>query len=392
MKSKIITVAMLFFLLASIVTIAIRVQPVFAATTVGFNPPTTVKQNPPDSFFDVYLEVTDVSGLFGFDFMITWDNSIITYNSEDHVAYLNAIWGTGEDVTWTVVNATGGAGWFRYVALSLGTEFTTTGTQTLLKLRFNIVAPTTNSMKETSLAFAIHKLSNKIYQELTHTANNGIVQISGKTPTLSLIPTTRTCRKLDEEFDVVVSVSDALSVTSLTFDIQYNAALLDCVSVTWNVWGPGTEDHSVDGMVTGSASGSAQDGTQTLLTIRFKAAFFHIWKDQLTIVPLWQNILTGFIYIQSATLDYPSPQPVLTYTREAPDNTINVGADVTYTWSPIQGDVDLDGTVDIFDVRDVSIWYDQDNATYNLTGASNLIDIFDLVVIANNFGFTYTPP
>jgi hypothetical protein len=163
------------------------------------------------------------------------------------------------------------------------------------------------------------------------------------------------------------------------------------VSVTWGVWGSGTKIHSVDGTVTGSTSGPAKDGPQTLLTIRLNATYFHIWKDELTVVPTWQNDLTGKIYIQSATLDYPSAQPDLTYIRSGSDNKINVGTDVTYTWSPIQGDVGLDGDVDIFDVRDVAMWYDQDNATYNLTGASNYVDIFDLVVVANNFGFTYAP-
>jgi hypothetical protein len=392
LKSKIIAVAMLFFLLAGFITIAIRVPSAFAANTVlGFDPPTTEKQKPPDSFFDVYLEVTDVENLFGFDIKITWDSTLITGNTAEYATYLGAMWGLIPDTDYAVVTAEYGVGYYRYVALSLDLEFTTTGTQTLLKLNFGIIDPLTNSMNETALHFDVHKLSTKSYQEIIHTANDGIVQIWGKTPTLNLNPTSKTCRKLDEVFDIAVNVSDALSVTSLTFDIRYDSLLLDCVSVTWGVWGPGTEDHSVDGTVTGSASGAAQDGTKTLLTIRFKAAYFHIWKDQLTIVPPWQNIQTGLIYIQSATLDYPSAQPDLTYTRSGSDNKINVGADVTYTWSPIQGDVDLDGTVDIFDVRDVGMWYDQDNATYNLTGASNLIDIFDLVVVANNFGFTYTP-
>jgi len=392
LKSKIIAVAMLFFLLAGFITIAIHVPSVSAADPIlSFNPPTTVKQKPPDSFFDVYLEITDSYRLFGFDIKITWDNSLITYNNGTLEEYLNTIWGPGgSGFDWEIVKAEGGAGYFRYIALSLRDEFNGTGAQNLLKLRLDIVEPSTNSMKETSLHFEIHSLSNKNYQAIVHTANDGTVEIWGKKPTLNLSPTAKTCRKLGEEFDITVSISDALSVTSLTFDMRYDSLLLDCVSVTWNVWGPGTEDHSVDGTVTGSASGSAQDGTQTLLTIRFKAAYSHIWKDQATIVPPWQNIWTGTIYIQSATLDYPSPQPNLTYTRGG-STEINVGADVTYTWSPIQGDVDLDGDVDIFDLRYVSAYYDQFNDALNLTGGTGLIDIFDLVVVANKFGTEYHP-
>ena len=394
MKSNIITAAMLFFLLAGFITIAIHIPSVSAADPVlSFNPPTTVKQRPPDaSFFDVFLEITDSNRLFGFDINITWDNSLITYNNGTVEEYLNTIWGPGgSGFDWELVRAEGGPGYFRYIALSLDDEFSGTGAQALLKLRFDIVDPSTNSMKETSLHFDIHSLSNKDYQAIVHTANDGTVQIWGKTPTLNLSPTAKTCRKLGEEFDITVDISDALSVTSLSFNITYNATLLDFVSVTWGVWLSGTEDHSVDGTVTGSTSGGAQDGTKTLLTIRFKAAYSHMWKDQLTIVPLWQNVWTGTIYIESATLDYPSPQPDLTYTKGGGSNKINVGPDVLYTWSPIQGDVDLDGDVDLFDLRTVSTFYDLVNDTWNLTGGTGLIDIFDLVVIANNYGFTYTP-
>jgi hypothetical protein len=69
---------------------------------------------------------------------------------------------------------------------------------------------------------------------------------------------------------------------------------------------------------------------------------------------------------------------------------IDVGPDVTYTFSPIRGDIDNSGTVDIFDLRTVAAYYDQENATYNLTGDA-VIDIYDLVVVASNIGYTYTP-
>jgi hypothetical protein len=383
---------MLFCLALGAITIALHTPSVYAATTLGFDTQPFIKQAPvPDSFFDVYLNVSDVSGLFGFDVKITWDNSLITYKSEVHTEYLNAIWGPlGDGFDWSLVTAAGSAGSFRYVALSLGDEFSTTGTQILLKLSFDIVNPTTNSMKETPLTFEIHKLSDKQYQEIANTANDGTVQIWGKTPTLTLIPTKTTCHILGETFDVAVSVSNALSVTSLTFDIRYDPTLLDFVSITWNSeWGPGAEDHSVDGTVTGSTSGAAKDNTQTLLTIRLEAAYDYIWRDRNTIPG--SNDLTGIIYIETATLGYPSP-PSLGYSRSGTGNKITVGSDVTYHWVPIQGDVLLDGEVDLFDLVHVANLYDQDSAEHNLTGyPSNLIDIFDLVVIANNFGYKYTP-
>jgi hypothetical protein len=77
-------------------------------------------------------------------------------------------------------------------------------------------------------------------------------------------------------------------------------------------------------------------------------------------------------------------------------NQINVGPDATYTFSPIQGDVNNDGTVDITDLRTVAAYYNAEEGDTNWPDASQydlngdkIIDIFDLVQVARNFGFNY---
>jgi hypothetical protein len=227
-----------------------------------------------------------------------------------------------------------------------------------------------------------------VWQPIAHTTTDATYEIYGSTPTLDLSPTPRTCRKINEEFDVAIAISNGEGVTGFDFEIDYDTTLLDYVSGIVN-YGTGTiTPDDVNGKITGITTGSAS-GSLTLVTIRFKAAYSHIWKDMATIVPPWQNIWTGTIYIQSATLRYLSPQPDRAYTKGGSDNKINVGADVAYTWSPIQGDIDLDGDVDLFDLRTVSAFYDQVNDQWNLTGGTGLIDIFDLIAIAGNFGFSY---
>ena len=144
----------------------------------------------------------------------------------------------------------------------------------------------------------------------------------------------------------------------------------------------------VNGVLTGYTSGSSISDNATLLTITFNATCHHIWKDESS-VPGWSNIQTGAIYFQWANLSYLGG-PDVGYVRGGTQNQINVNRDVAYKFSPIRGDIDNDGTVDIVDLRTVAAYYNQQNATYNLKG-DNTIDIFDLVVIAVNFGYTYDP-
>jgi len=155
--------------------------------------------------------------------------------------------------------------------------------------------------------------------------------------------------------------------------------------VTWNEWtGTYTVDE-VDGNLTGYASGGAVSGNVTLLTITFNATYNRIWKDESTISG-WKNIQTGTVYFQWANLSYPS-SPDLRY-EKGDLNQIDVGPDFAYSFSPIQGDMDNNGIVDVFDLRTLGGLYNTVNPEYDLTG-DNFIDIFDIVVVARNFGFTY---
>jgi hypothetical protein len=372
---------MLFLLTAGVIAIAVHTPQVYAATELKFDTTTYVEHyTTPDSFFDVFLEISDVTNLCGFDIKISWDPTLIAYNSESIDTYLNAIWGTSADLVTHEAGTNATNGYYRYVALSLpSTPYT--GTNTLLKLNFKVLNPGTNSKKETLLHFEINKLSDQDFTPIANSPIDSTVQIWGTKPTLSLVPTKTTCKILDEQFDVAVVVSGAVSVTGFNSEIDYNTTLLDFVSGTVD-YGAGTiTPDEVNGKITVTTTGTAS-GDVTLVTITFKANFVHIWRDEHTILT-WKNNQTGSIHLQTASLIYPDPQPPLSYTS----GQINYGGDVTYKWSPIQGDVTLDGKVNIDDLVRVAGLYDQDNDTYNLTGTGSLIDIYDLVVIANNFWY-----
>jgi hypothetical protein len=210
-------------------------------------------------------------------------------------------------------------------------------------------------------------------------------------PTLSMDPTSKICRMYGENFNVTITVSNAANVAGFAFEVHYNTTLLDCVGITWNVWSPGTITvDEVGGKITVSNSGTPTiSGTQTLVTITFTASIHHIWK----LVTGYTNDLTDAIYFQSISIGYASG-PSLQYSRG--DSTqINVGPDFAYTFSPIQGDIDNNGVVDILDFVTVALAFgstlNDPTPPWNPVADINndgTVDIFDLVVIAANFGYT----
>jgi hypothetical protein len=269
------------------------------------------------------------------------------------------------------------------VALSIGDSFNTTGTQSLFILEFRVEDP--HSTQETAVHFLTHKLSDPYWTPINHTTVDGTYRFTGGKPSLQMIPSSKTCRKYGETFTIGVNVTGAYNVENFEFEIDYNTTLLDFASVSWNAWGSGTLTvNETNGSITGYTSGGLVNGTVTLATIQFNATYHRLWRN----LPNWTNDQSGTIYFQWANLSYHS-SPDLAYVRGGL-NQIDVTPDFQYTFSPIQGDVDNNGSVDVFDLRTVAFYYDTVTPDYNITG-EEVVDIFDLVMIGSNYGFTYDP-
>jgi hypothetical protein len=344
--------------------------------------------------FEVAVKVENVTDLYGLDIRLTWDDSLISYDHESYVASLSTIWGPSQGDNWTVVTHQGGFGYYRFIAVALNNSFT--GSGNLFTVGFKINDPSTNSMKQTQFHFDINKLSNSASQAIAHDAEDGTYQVWGNTPTLSMTNSvggnSRICRKLNEPFNVLLGISGAVSLTGVDIVVNYDKSMISYQSSSIG-WGTGSISDDGNGHVTILLSGSGSASTLATITFKSNPNYPQIWKDPSTGQP--SNIFassTG-IYLNSATLNYPAPQPALMYLQGEPlPHQVNPPtSDISYSFQPIKGDVNNDGTVDIVDLTLVAYWYDQNDAQYNLIGGSPyLVDIFDLVVVASNFWYTYT--
>jgi len=378
------------------------VSAVGASTYLKTNPSTTKKTyTGVDSFFDVFVDVENVAdpGLYGFDLKVTWDSSLLELTGHDYDTYLKVIWeysghtdpdyGVSFPTDWLT------PGMCRLVATSFYTSYTGASAH-LLKLTFKVLNPLTNSGMEIPLHFEIDKLSDKDSNTLAHACADGRYVVWGLKPTLSTKDTagtgnTRICMMYDEEFNVKLIVTDAASVTDFTFEVHYDKTHVSYHDVVWGALGTGTIADDLNGKITGSVGpATAQSGTVTVVTIVFHSIVHRIWK----IIGGWTNEVSSAISIQKTELTY-SGLPKLVYDRGDTHDPgqITIGANFGYTFSPIKGDINNNGKVEIDDLSTVAILYDTTNhPEYNLVGTTDLIDIFDLVVIASKFWYEHTIP
>lgn len=221
-------------------------------------------------------------------------------------------------------------------------------------------------------------------------------QTLGEKPAITMNPESITCRKYNETFSIQINGSNLNDSENFEFEIHYNATLLAVVNVSWPTWVTGT--YAIDqaaGNLTGRTEGNPISGNATLMSITFNATCRHIWKDENS-VPGWKNNQTDTIYFQWANLSY-SGGPDLGYVKDGTQNEIDVGPSAAYTYSPIQGDINNNGSVDIFDLRTVAAFYNAKvgdpywsaASIYDLNNDS-VIDLFDIVIIAVKFGTVYS--
>jgi len=391
MKTKLIVAMMLTSLLAGMLAV-VPIRQVAAAgnATLSIDPLNTSK--PPgdvNSFFDVYLDVDTDIGLFGFDLKVAWDDDTLI-NLDNATSWANTqtlldtLWGADN---WEAVMAEhgggGGGGYYRVVALSTAIA-STIGIHSLINLHFQIKKGC-NFLLHTHITIDRNaKLSDINYSPITVTAyNDGYFEITATKPDLEFVlvePDTHLFEYC-KIFRIEVYVSHICVGSPLTdydFNITYNTELLKFTDVySWGELGTGHCTNATGIIhIWDDPGGLSKWGDRFLLfTLTFHIEFDdrieHIWRVGGT------HSLTAIIAFLNAELSFDLGTVADITMPDARNITVNL----------IQGDVDCNGKVTIFDLRCIAAFYDQTTPVkYDLT-KDGTIDIFDLVVVATNFNY-----
>ena len=364
--------------------------------------PAQTNKDPSDTEFTVNVVIDDYTNFFGFEIELTWDSSLITYKSDD-TSPLDSLW-TSYYKSPTHDNAH-----YNLVATSTSTAASGTDPHNLFTFTFNIVK-SCNFQLKSPIHFALVKLSD----DATPTPNpidarvaDGMYYISGTPPDIEFKVKKSTTREnanyeyiiapykfeYCDWFEVEVYVTHICENSPLKdydFTFTYDPTLVEFIDADyWGVLGDigdvyytcvGNEirvwDDGTNGETWYGASGILFGLT---FHVKFACDKDHVWRN----CPSHDNFKTLDITITDVTLSFTESRTKTMGEIDIPVNPLLI------TINFIRGDVDCDGDVDINDIGLAAGCYGSTTQTdlemYDLT-CNNIIDIYDLVAIATNYG------
>ena len=358
------------------------VDPQLAQCWTGFN-----------ETFEVKVILANVQLLYGFDFKLTWDSTLLNLT----FASYSELWGAYPDTyPWqNTINNTLGK---YHLALS-GTGDVTPfdGNATLATLTFSITSEPvypTNFTSDLALVDTLLTSTKNLTEPepILHVVYNGTYMCNSTLPKIALGQSIYTIERTPYEagetkkFDVDIKVTDVVNLEAFDFKLTYDPYLLKFgnewqIHVTcangWVVW------NDTQGSVFGHADGISPlvNGTATLATVKFQVRRGFVWNT----VNSSRSCPLEFSYTN------------LTRTGNTPIEHEAING--TYRYKPVPGDLDMSGSVDILDLAAAAHAFglDSGDPSWEVYWFANVyvddtINILDIVIIARNFGRTEPEP
>ena len=357
--------------------------------------PSTVNKAPinNDTTFTVDVVIKNFTDFYAFDIKMTWDSSLLRYESAAYTDKLDTLWGT--DPGWNVVQEAHTVGSYKLVATKLGTGgVSSTNAYILFTITLRIIK-TSNFPLQCAIHFDTVKLSDSdtpIPNPIIPKTLDGMYYMGSKMPDLEfelVDPNPLKHFEICKIFEVKVYATHIFAnLKDYDLTILYNAGHLKCVDVDyWGVLGDNVTGQADYAITTGSVhvwdlGGVSATGDRLwLFTLTFHVEFSdHLDPD---ITHIWRKngpyIVTADIQLDSAQLSFL-------------EGTIGMGGitmppALVTTINLIRGDVNCDGVVNIDDISTLAYYYEKVAPVKYDLNEDGIIDVYDIVVIATNYGY-----
>ncbi|MEM3731344.1 MAG: PKD domain-containing protein [Candidatus Bathyarchaeia archaeon] len=350
--------------------------------------------------FEAEIWVANASNLYAYEFSLTFDPAIIQL-TEHEVKHIHT-----EDyvILEEVDNITGV---YRQAVTAGGATEPYTGSAPVAVLRFHIIDDPCYPYNYTSiLKLNETRMSDPEGTPIEHVKMDGYFKISSTKPEISMssegnIQVTKWIA--NEVFTVEITLSNAVKTRGFTIMLGWCGCLEtdhQKIEVTYYLPPPyeyykiTLGDTNLTVQIRIPIEKPAINGSGTILRITFKAK--NPWGD----IPPYKLVgdrylpenCTSKIWIISGWIDVYCPE----YRKMEFYNCtygVTVKNEIAYAFTPVPGDLNLDGQVDIIDLSAISQWVGYSSADpewvickgFDLTG-DGYIDLFDVVIVASNFG------
>ncbi len=415
--------------------------------------PTLIKDTAliPSTNFTVELRISNVSDLYGFDIVLKWNASLLSYSShllkipvED---YPGGVLHKPTFLVGNQVNTTAGSYWVAASSLSPAASFN--GSGTVFEITFTVI-----SYGEGTLDIWKSAISNSNGESIAHSVESGY--FSNIFYDLAIVDVTPfpTSAFIGEQIDITVAVLNNGTITIQGFNVtvNFNNTVIDTQAISdfapaaeidlmfhWNTTGLSPGDYMI------WANATILDGEDRTDNNRFDDGIITLVIEPIydvavtSLTPLKTIIFPGYCLSMNATVanngNLPVTLNVTLYTNNSEINRTQVyivkdqSVNVTFTWNAMDaieyeeyllnvtadwldgenntldnslsysnmmvvhpGDFDSDMDVDIFDIVTIAIAYDSQRGDPKFdanfdVNCDNQINIFDIVAIAPFYGY-----